>query len=68
MESLVRKIRSRPGRDLSGYLGSLKSIILDKAQEASLLAGLTQTVSLIQGPPGNVQVIIQFDVHRRFFL
>lgn len=40
------------GRDLRDVLGTPKQIILDKAQTGSLLAGLTQGVSLIQGPPG----------------
>lgn len=53
MASLVRRIQRYPRHDLSSYLKSSKSIMLDHAQEASLLAGLTQTVSLIQGPPGN---------------
>jgi hypothetical protein len=57
MESLVRMIQNNPHKDLRGYLGSSKSIVLDKAQEASLLSGLTQTVSLIQGPPGNMRAI-----------
>lgn len=54
MFSLIQRIRRSPGQDLSHHLGSSTRIILDKAQEASLLSGLTQKVSLIQGPPGNI--------------
>jgi hypothetical protein len=60
MASLVRKIQRRPRQHLNGYLGSSKLIILDAAQEVSLLSGLTQSVSLIQGPPGDMQPIIYF--------
>jgi hypothetical protein len=63
MAELVRKIKKYPRQDLKDYLGSSKPIILDKAQEASLLSGLTQTVSLIQGPPGDTQVIFDFNMH-----
>lgn len=52
IESLVQKIRWYPRRDISSYLGASKPIVLDTAQETSLLSGLTQRVSLIQGPPG----------------
>ncbi|KAG1717605.1 P-loop containing nucleoside triphosphate hydrolase protein [Suillus lakei] len=38
--------------DLKQLLGLSSSIVLDKSQAASLLAGLTQKLSLIQGPPG----------------
>jgi hypothetical protein len=55
MESVVQRIQRDPSQDLCSYLiGLSKSIILDTAQGASLLSGLTQTVSLIQGPPGDV--------------
>lgn len=52
LATLTRKIQSKSHQDLRAFLGSSKPVILDKAQETSLLAGLTQTVSLIQGPPG----------------
>jgi hypothetical protein len=55
MEYVIRRIQRNPSQDLRSYLtGSSKPIILDAAQGASLLSGLTQTVSLIQGPPGDV--------------
>lgn len=54
--ALAYRIRCHPGQDLRSHLQSSKPVILDKAQEASLLAGLTQKVSLIQGPPGNLKL------------
>lgn len=49
---LVQSIKQDPGGDLQPILRTSKSIVLDKSQSASLLMGLTQCVSLIQGPPG----------------
>jgi hypothetical protein len=49
---LVQSIKQNPAGDLQQILRTSKSIILDKSQSASLLMGLTQCVSLIQGPPG----------------
>jgi hypothetical protein len=57
LESLVRSIVRKPNQDLRSYLGVSKQIILDTAQGASLISGLTQNVSLIQGPPGNVTTV-----------
>ncbi|KAJ7227185.1 P-loop containing nucleoside triphosphate hydrolase protein [Mycena pura] len=50
--ALVEVVKSNPRQDLRTLLGTNKSILLDDSQSASLLAGLTQKVSLIQGPPG----------------
>ena len=63
MKLLVQMIQDNPRKDLKSYLGSSKSINLDNAQATSLLSGLTQTVSLIQGPPGNMRTIIPFNMH-----
>ena len=41
-----------PSMDIQPLLGTPTSIKLDGAQAVSLLAGLNQRVSLIQGPPG----------------
>jgi hypothetical protein len=49
---LVQSIKQNPAGDLQQILRTSKSITLDKSQSASLLMGLTQCVSLIQGPPG----------------
>ena len=54
MAWIIQRIQRDPCQDLRRFLGSSRSIILDTAQGDSLLSELTQTVSLIQGPPGNV--------------
>jgi hypothetical protein len=50
---LIRALMSEHSQDLKPYLSTSKSIRLDEAQAASFLRGLTQRVSLIQGPPGS---------------
>ncbi|KAG1720035.1 P-loop containing nucleoside triphosphate hydrolase protein, partial [Suillus occidentalis] len=49
---VTRPLAMNPSLDLKQLLGLSSTIILDKSQAASLLAGLTQKLSLIQGPPG----------------
>jgi len=49
---VVNALQNDPTTDLGTLLGLSKSIKLDASQAKSLLAGLTQAVSLIQGPPG----------------
>ena len=49
---VARALAMNLSLDLQGLLKTPTRIVLDKAQAASLLAGLTQRVSLIQGPPG----------------
>jgi len=49
---VTRPLAMNPSVDLKPLLGLSSSIVLDKSQAASLLAGLTQNLSLIQGPPG----------------
>lgn len=51
-QNVVSAIQWNSGQDLQSIIGTSKSIKLDKSQAESLLAGLTQQVSLIQGPPG----------------
>ncbi|TFK32805.1 P-loop containing nucleoside triphosphate hydrolase protein [Crucibulum laeve] len=48
---VVQALRNNPHTDLSHVLNT-KSIKLDGSQVNSLLAGLTQKLSMIQGPPG----------------
>lgn len=50
--ALIGQLESRPFQDLKGILKTTKSIQLDDSQARSLLTGLKQRVSLIQGPPG----------------
>jgi hypothetical protein len=50
----IQAITADPCQNLQPFLNTPRSILLDKSQAASLVAGLTQDVSLIQGPPGTV--------------
>ena len=49
---IVAALELDPGCELQTYLGTPKPVKLDEKQAASLVTGLTQKVSLIQGPPG----------------
>ena len=49
---IVDKIKANPLNDLKDLLEIQKPVKLDEAQSTSLLMGLTQSISLIQGPPG----------------
>ena len=49
---IVEALRHNPQTDLQSLLSTQKSIQLDNTQAASLISGLEQTISLIQGPPG----------------
>lgn len=51
-EQVVTKIHEYEGQDLRYALNFPKKVVLDSSQTASLIAGLTRNVSLIQGPPG----------------
>lgn len=51
---LLRQLEVNHNQDIQFILGTTKSIQLDDSQMQSLLAGLRQSVSLIQGPPGKV--------------
>ena len=50
--AVVNALRRNPACDLKPLLQTKDTISLDSSQSRSLLAGLTQRVSLIQGPPG----------------
>lgn len=49
---LINSLEKDPRQDIQGILETPKSIRLDKVQMKSLLTGLKQRLSLIQGPPG----------------
>ena len=53
LSTVVESIRLNRHRDLQGVIGTPTPVLLDQSQADSLLAGLTQKVSLIQGPPGD---------------
>jgi hypothetical protein len=50
----TRRIRESEDTNLQADLSMAKPVRLDKAQSTSLAAGLSQTLSLIQGPPGKM--------------
>ena len=50
--SFVSKLEGKVNSDISGLLGIGKPVQIDSSQLQSLITGLTQSISLIQGPPG----------------
>ena len=52
VSQVVHALRRNPRTDLKPLLSTPTTIQLDKSQAESLMSGLTQAVSLIQGPPG----------------
>ena len=54
-EQIVSEIKGHQGRSLRDLLHLPKDVILDRSQTESLVAGLSQRVSLIQGPPGKTR-------------
>ena len=50
--ALIDSLESDPSQDIQGLLQTEQPIRLDESQMNSLLTGLRQRVSLIQGPPG----------------
>ncbi|KAI4198852.1 MAG: hypothetical protein LQ350_005001 [Teloschistes chrysophthalmus] len=51
-EDIVAKVKQYEGRNLRKLLKISKDVTLDHSQTESLVAGLSQNVSLVQGPPG----------------
>ena len=51
-EQVVSEIEGNQGCNLRELLHLPKDVILDRSQTESLVAGLSHSVSLIQGPPG----------------
>ena len=50
--TIIKTLEADPSYDLQGLLRTPKTVKLDDSQASSLLTGLKQKVSLIQGPPG----------------
>lgn len=50
--AFIGQLETDPTRDLQDLLYTTNSVHLDDSQASSLLTGLKQRVSLIQGPPG----------------
>lgn len=51
-KDVIEHLKEKGDGNIQGVLGTEKAVKLDVSQLDSLLAGLTQKVSLIQGPPG----------------
>ena len=49
---VIERLVHHPSDDLQALIQSSKPVVLDRSQNASLIASLKQTVALIQGPPG----------------
>ncbi|KAF4638063.1 hypothetical protein G7Y89_g15 [Cudoniella acicularis] len=49
---ITRQIEDRLGKDLKDLLGLKKSVHLNDSQMRSLVASISQRISLVQGPPG----------------
>ena len=54
---VVEKLKERSGGNIQHVLQTAKPIKLDPSQMDSLIAGLSQSLSLIQGPPGKTQAV-----------
>ena len=52
--TLIGQVENDPAGDLQDLLSTTKPVHLDKSQASSLLTGLKQKISLIQGPPGKL--------------
>lgn len=61
---LTDRMEAEPFRDLQDLLDTPQSITLDKSQAHSLMAGLKQKVSLIQGPPGKAPQLARVKTKR----
>ena len=51
---VVKQLKERRDGNIQGILRTAKNITLDSSQMDSLIAGLVQPLSLIQGPPGKI--------------
>jgi hypothetical protein len=51
---LINNLKEKGDGNIQSFLKTSKGVKLDPSQLESLLAGLTQRVSLIQGPPGMI--------------
>jgi hypothetical protein len=49
---VLQNLEARSGDDLKDILGTKNSVLLNKSQMRSLVSSLTQSISLVQVPPG----------------
>ena len=54
-DSVVKQLKERSDGNVQHILRTAKTIALDSSQMDSLIAGLVQPLSLIQGPPGKIK-------------
>lgn len=54
LTAVINHIRLSQGKDLQGIIGSPREVSLDMSQMNSLIDGLEQRISVIQGPPGTL--------------
>ncbi len=52
---VVEQLKERSDGNVQHILGTAKTVTLDSSQMNSLIAGLVQPLSLIQGPPGKIK-------------
>jgi hypothetical protein len=62
LSTIIEFIKTNRHGDLQGVFGTSRPVLLDGSQTDSLLAGLTQKVSLIQGPLGTYLLLIVFSL------
>lgn len=65
LSDIVDQIKSTQGNNLHKTLRLRKKISLDSSQTQSLLDGLEQCVSIIQGPPGKDRMIRSYCQHAK---
>lgn len=52
---LIRRLENQCGEDLKDLLNARRSVNLDASQMESLCSSLSQRLSLVQGPPGEIR-------------
>lgn len=60
LEGVLQGLETDPSCDLQGILQASAPTTLDTSQLACFKAGLTQQVSLIQGPPGSSMLVVSY--------
>lgn len=58
LDEVAACLTAMVGQDVSSIVGSRRPLRLDQAQTASVVAGITQSLCAIQGPPGKSQIYV----------
>lgn len=61
-DHIIEELRASESTGIQDILGTKISVTLDMSQAESFLSGLSQRVSLIQGPPGKIFVQVPYTV------